>query len=358
MAILDDENHLNGSLWGLVLAAGDGRRLGGYVRELKGTALPKQYVNVIGRRSMLEHTFDRAQRLIPASRILTIVSQDHLRHPEVRNQVAACPPGTVILQPENKDTGPGILLPLIHLYKRCPEAIVALFPSDHFILEEERFMNHVELAARAVARNPDRIVLLATEARWPETEYGYVVPCDEGEQLSFWGARRVAHFAEKPDPDRARRLASAGALWNTMIMVFKAKNLLNLTKTLYPELYRGFYGILDVLGEAREKARVKELYRNLEPLNFSKDIMQKLLAEFSWTVYVLPMLNVFWSDWGSPRRISHALQALGIDAQLPARPLQETVEVRQAKKPQWTSGVVEPRGQARSTFQYARGAES
>jgi mannose-1-phosphate guanylyltransferase len=340
MALLDHENHLNGSLWGLVLAAGDGRRLGDYVREIKGTALPKQYVNVIGRRSMLEHTFDRVQRLIPASRVLTVVSQDHLRHPEVRNQIAACPTGTVILQPENKETGPGILLPLMHLYKRCPEAIVALFPSDHFILEEERFMNHVELAAQAVARNPDRIVLLATEATRPETEYGYVVPHDEGGQLSFWGARRVAHFAEKPDPDRALRLAAAGGLWNTMIMVFKAKNLLNLTNKLYPDLYQRFYKILDVLGESKEKARVKELYRDLKPLNFSKDIMQRLLAEYSWTVYVLPMLNVFWSDWGSPQRISQALQALGMYARLPARPLQETAHVRQVKERPWTSGVV------------------
>ncbi len=340
MAMLDHENHLNGSLWGLVLAGGDGRRLGEYVRELKGRALPKQYVNVIGRRSMLEHTFERAQRLIPASRILTIVSQEHLTHTEARIQIASRPAGTVILQPENKETGPGILLPLMHLYKRCPEAVVALFPSDHFVLEEERFMDHVELAAQAVARNPDRTMLLATEATRPETEYGYVVPYDEGGELSFWGGRRVAHFAEKPDLDRALRLAAVGGLWNTMIMVFKARNLLNLTKTLYPDLFQRFYRIFDVLGESKEKARVKELYRDLKPLNFSKDIMQRLLAEFSWTVYVLPMLNVFWSDWGSPQRISHALQALGVNARLAPGPPQDTVEVRQAKKAQWTSGVV------------------
>lgn len=345
MAMLAHHSHLNGSLWGLVLAAGDGNRLEGYVRELKGTVLPKQYVNVIGRRSMLEHTFDRAERLIPATRILTIVSEHHLAYTEARRQIASRPAGTVILQPENKETGPGILLPLMHLYKRCPDAVVTLFPSDHFILEEERFMSHVALAAEAVARNPDRIVLLATEVRSPETEFGYVVPCDNGGQLSFWGAQRVAHFSEKPDLGRARKLAAAGALWNTMVMVFKAKNLLNLTKVLYPEIYRRFYGIFDVLGESNEKAKVKELYRGLQPLNFSKDIMQRLLAEFSWTVYVLPILNVFWSDWGSPQRISHVLQALGMNPQLPARPPQETVSVRQAKKPQWTRHVYEKQPQ-------------
>ena len=340
MGTLDQHNQLDSSLWGLVLAAGDGRRLEDYVSEIKGRALPKQFVNIIGRRSMLEHTFDRAQRLIPASRILAVVDQKHLTHTEARRQIASRPAGTVILQPENKDTGPGILLPLMHLYKRCPEAVVALFPSDHFVLEEERFMDHVGLAARAVARNPDRIVLLATEATWPETEYGYVVPCDEGGQLSFWGARRVAHFVEKPDPDRARRLAAAGGLWNTMIMVFKARNLLNLTKTLYPELYQRFYRILDVLGESKEKARVKDLYRDLKPLNFSKDIMQGLLAEFSRTVYVLPILNVFWSDWGSPQRISHALQALGMNPRQNAHPPKATVEARRATKPQWTTAVL------------------
>ncbi len=340
MGTLDQHNQLDGSLWGLVLAAGDGRRLEDYVSEIKGRALPKQFVNIIGRRSMLEHTFDRAQRLIPASRILAVVDQKHLTHTEALRQIASRPAGTVILQPENKETGPGILLPLMHLYKRCPEAVVALFPSDHFVLEEERFMDHVGLAARAVARNPDRIVLLATEATWPETEYGYVVPCDEGGQLSFWGARRVAHFAEKPDLDRARRLAAAGALWNTMVMVFQAQYLLNLTRVLYPDLYQRFYRILDVLGESNEKARVKDLYRDLKPLNFSKDIMQRLLAEFSWTVYVLPILNVFWSDWGSPQRISHALQALGVNPRQDVHPPKETVEVRRAIKPQWTTAVL------------------
>jgi mannose-1-phosphate guanylyltransferase len=44
-------------LRGLVLAGGDGRRLQAYVQQLRGEELPKQYINFVGRRSMLEHTF-------------------------------------------------------------------------------------------------------------------------------------------------------------------------------------------------------------------------------------------------------------------------------------------------------------
>jgi len=333
MSMHAQDSRCDSRLWGLVLAAGDGKRLEGYVRELKGKELPKQYVNVIGRRSMLEHTFDRAERLIPASRILTIVNPKHLRHTEALKQIASRPAGTVILQPENRDTGPGILLPLLHLYQRFPEAVVAVFPADHFVLEEERLMDHVELAAQAVARNPDRIMLLAVEARQPETDYGYVVPCDEGGQLSFWGARRVAHFVEKPDRDGARSLAAAGGLWNTMIMVLKAKNLLNLTKALYPELYRSFHSLLDVLGGPREKARVKELYFSLRPLNFSKGILEQVLAKFPGVLFVLPLVNVFWSDWGSPQRIAAALADLGLDGRQAERPRQEVLETRLLQKP-------------------------
>jgi mannose-1-phosphate guanylyltransferase len=65
-------------LWGLVLAAGDGKRLQPYVQELNGGHLPKQFVNFIGQRSMLEHTFERAEKLIPPEKILTIVGKHHL----------------------------------------------------------------------------------------------------------------------------------------------------------------------------------------------------------------------------------------------------------------------------------------
>lgn len=70
----------------------------------------------------------------PASRISTIVSREPMEHAEVRAQTSARPAGTIIVQAENKEPGPGVLLPLMHLYKRCPDAVVAVFLSDHFVL--------------------------------------------------------------------------------------------------------------------------------------------------------------------------------------------------------------------------------
>jgi hypothetical protein len=55
------------------------------------------------------------------------------------------------------------------------------------------------------------------------------------------------------------------------------------------------------------------VYRELEPLNFSKDIVEKVAVIFPETISVLPVLQVFWSDWGSPERIKQVQQKLQLN---------------------------------------------
>jgi mannose-1-phosphate guanylyltransferase len=318
-------------VWGLVLAGGEGKRLEDYVRQLRGESLPKQYVNFIGTRSMLEHTFDRAERLIPRQRILTIVSKHHLSLPDVRRQLSSRSAGTVIVQPENKDTGLGLLLPLTYLHKRCPDATVVVFPSDHFILEEDRFLDHVSLAARAVHYEPSQIVLLGMEAKWPETEYGYVIPLDSDGHINICGCRKAAHFVEKPNPTEARLLVAAGALWNTMIMVFKVETLLRHIQISYPDVAGLFHGLAQAIGTAAESRKVEEIYRHLGRLNFSKDILEKLATGVHAAISVLPVLQVTWSDWGSPQRLLELKNSLELPIKVPtpARPAPSRRPVRQ-----------------------------
>src|ERR1700686_439694 len=108
---------------GIILAGGDGKRLHPLIHRLRGEIIPKQYVNFIGTRSMLEHTYHRAEKLIAPERLFTVVSQDHLKMTDVWRQVSSRPRGTIIRQPENKETGPGLLLPLMHIYRHYPESV-------------------------------------------------------------------------------------------------------------------------------------------------------------------------------------------------------------------------------------------
>ena len=85
-----------------------------------------------------------------------------------------------------------------------------LIKRKNFIADEERFMDHVALAAQAVAHAPRRIVMLAMEAEGPEEEYGYIVPAPSADRFDLFGLRHAARFIEKPDRRLARELIAAG----------------------------------------------------------------------------------------------------------------------------------------------------
>src|SRR5262245_27930665 len=109
-------------LWGILLAGGDGRRMQHFIRERFGCERPKQYCTFFGTQSLLRQTIHRAECLIPPARLLTVITQPHLPYAQV--ELADRPPGTVLVQPCNRETGPGILLPLLHVQQREPEALV------------------------------------------------------------------------------------------------------------------------------------------------------------------------------------------------------------------------------------------
>ncbi len=317
--------------WGIILSGGDGTRLRDWVYRRRADYLPKQYLNFIGKRSMLEHTWHRAQKLLPAQQLLTVVAKEHLQFDEARRQIASRPSQGVILQPENKDTTPGLLLPLLHLYKRCPKAKVAVFPSDHFVLEEGLFMRHVEDAFRVVESDASRMVLLGLEPHGPDPEYGYIVPGEGVEAAPPNLARQVEMFVEKPCTDAAKKIIASGALWNTMVMVFACKTLLSVVQSVARGLYHSFAPILDALGTADEHAAVERVYQNLPPHNFSKGVLEVLPFEHRQALVVLPVRGVTWSDWGTADHLSGTLRQLGASESVQSTGvLRDTQEVRRA----------------------------
>src|SRR5205807_2156771 len=120
-----------------------------------------QYCSIFGKNTMLRNTLERAREILPPSRILTIINKKHIDF--AREDLADQPAENIIVQPANCETGPGILYPLLHVYHRDPESVVALFPSDHFVREDRLFMAYVEDAAKFVGLHPDLLVVLGIE---------------------------------------------------------------------------------------------------------------------------------------------------------------------------------------------------
>jgi len=296
---------------GIVLAAGDGRRLRSFIRRFRGNALPKQYVNFFGTRSLLEQTFRRVEKLIAPECLFTIISEGHLRYLDVRRQIECRSEKTVIVQPENKDTGPGLLLPLIHLAKRYPASVVAVFPSDHFIAEEDSFMDHVASAFRYAERNPSRLVLLGIQPREPESEYGYILPGPPVENSPSEEFRTVLKFIEKPRPHTAHALIQKGGLWNSLVMVFRLKTMLDLMALCAPDIYLAYKRIEEAIGTSVEYDVVESVYAEMPSMNFSKGILENLSQQYQAHLAVLSVASVSWSDWGSEHRVLKDLRRLG-----------------------------------------------
>ena len=76
-------------------------------------------------------------------------------------------------------------------------------------------------------------------------------------------------------------------------------------------MYSRFSGVLDAIGTADETKITDEIYQTLEPLNFSTAFLEKFADTSPDMLSVLPVLQVSWSDWGSPRRLLRALELLG-----------------------------------------------
>jgi mannose-1-phosphate guanylyltransferase len=287
--------------WGVILAGGDGARLLDLARLVSGDARPKQFCSFFGESSLLAQACQRAQRSIPADRILIPVSSAHcsfyMREPGIR-------PSQRIVQPANKGTAPPIVHSLLSIERQSRDALVAVLPSDHHYSDEPAFTATLELAFDTAARHSDSVVLLGSPARSPHTEYGWIEPGPPLAGNSAWF--EVRGFREKPPVDLALRLFEQGALWNTFVMVGHVRAFLDMVGAARTGLLRAFPA--DRLWSGAEAHIPAWLYDRFYAIDFSRDILalqaQRLIA--------LKMENTEWNDLGRPERVMDVLHAAGL----------------------------------------------
>lgn len=301
------------SLYAIVLAGGDGQRTSGFITRWLGWPKPKQYCVFSGHRSLFQETLDRTERLTTPQRRVIVAAAWH--RDEVARQLAGREPGDVVFQPANRGTAPGIFLPLARVRARDPEAVVAVFPSDHFIRPEGAFAGAVRRAIAAVSEQEESLVLLGAAPDRLERDYGWIEPRMAGSPRDRWSVRPVQRFVEKPDLEEARAVMQAGGLWNTFVMVGKVSTLWRFGWEHLPGMMPLFQRYASAVGRPGEAEVLEAVYRVMPVRDFSSNLLQHVSSRLG----VIEMPGVMWSDWGRPERIAETLERVG---QAPAFPLE------------------------------------
>lgn len=280
------------SRWAIVLAAGDGRRVSDLTTDDSGETIPKQFWHPYGEESLLRLAIDRASRWVPLERILVVVSADHQRW--WMCQLSHLPAENAIVQPTNRGTVAGILLPYLHILERDPDPLILVLPSDHHVTDEETLAGAIRYAASVASLANDRAVLLGMTPHEMIEEYGWIIadtPNGDG------GPRNVRDFVEKPDPGTAKHLALHGGLINSMIIATRRNALSVLLARTVPDLLNRF---LDWRKEAgMTVGGLWRLYESLPIRDFSRDVLQPC----GDSLLVVPVNGVGWVDLGSPGRL-------------------------------------------------------
>lgn len=290
--------------WSIVLAGGEGGRIATFVYRWLGHPRPKQYCSFVGTRSMFQHTLDRAARITPPKRTVTVVSRAHRQ--EAMIQLGRRQMGTLLFQPANRNTAAGIFLPVTYIRTRDPGATVAVFPSDHFVYPENRFLDVVRHAVQTAEARPDRLVLTGATPDRLEVEYGWI---ERGLPLSGTAGEQVEgvrSFLEKPSILQADAALHTGALWNTLVFAAKADLLWNLGWQCFPDMMPLFERLSQAIGGPEEGRVLETIYRDMPAKNFSSDLLQRVPEQLA----VVELSGVLWSDWGKPERIAETLRRI------------------------------------------------
>lgn len=293
-------------VWAIVLAGGEGRRLRPLVRRLCGEERPKQYVKLLGARTLLRQTLDRTALAIGPDRTLVVTMSRHAGY--LAEEFPGADRPHMLAQPSDRGTAAAILYAAHWIAWRDPTATAAIFPSDHFVPAAARFMAHVAEVTSWVDRHPERLVLLGVPPTAPETQYGWIEPGDSLGDISTGPVRKVRQFWEKPTVEKARASLAAGHLWNTSVIVGKVAAIVEAGRQGAPVVSDRLARLERFAASTDEETAAHQAYLLMPKANFSRAVLEGRPAALA--VSQLPRL--LWSDLGSPRRVIETLRRLGI----------------------------------------------
>ena len=278
-------------LYVLVLSGGAGTRLWPLSRRDR----PKQFLNLLGDRSLLQDTVDRVSEFVPRERIFVVAPPEH--RTLIYEQLPELPVDHLVVEPYPRGNAAAIGLAMAALAAFDPEAVVAVLPSDHVVGNRAQFRK-VLIAATAAADRGHLVTLGITPER-ADTGFGYIEAGAKIDVEAPVEVRAVKRFVEKPKRDAAERMVAAGGhYWNAGMFVWRVEEILRAYEKHLPRTAKALDALREAIGSPRYESVLAEVWEETDRTTVDYGIAEK--AE---NVAVVPA-DIGWQDVGSWARLA------------------------------------------------------
>lgn len=264
----------------VILAGGKGERFWPKSRR----TMPKQFLKLFGKRSLVQLTADRIASVCPLRR-QRFVTDAQLG--QVLKQQLKLSAANLVYEPYGRNTAPAIALAAVRLAREAPDALMVVLPADHLIADTRSFQAAVRVALELAEKG--YLVTFGIPPKRPDTNYGYVEVAERIYREKRHQAFAVRSFREKPVMQQARKFVRAGNfLWNSGMFVWRADVFLHAVAEFMPEFYPRLMKYQSQIGTKREWQALRRLYAHAPVQSVDYAIMEKsrkvavVKAHFDW----------------------------------------------------------------------------
>lgn len=282
--------------YAVILASGTGVRLW----PLSTIKKPKQFHDLLGiGKTFIQLTYNRLKKVVPQENIFIVTIQDYKEI--VKEQLPDFEDKNFIIEPRVMNTAACNLLAAMTIQQFNPNAKLIISPSDHFIFDEDEFVEKVNLAFEDA--DNDRLITLGVAPTRPDVNYSYIQFIENTTPI-----KKVKSYIDKPDLEFAESFITSGEfIWNTGILIWSVDSIVKAFQQHLPSMKETLKKYFDLDRSLQNTETLKPIYTTLDVTSINKGILEQ-----ADNVYVIPT-TFGWSDIGTWSAINEKYKYTGED---------------------------------------------